>query len=224
MCGRFSLGVPTDRLVAAFGIAEGDLDWEPRYNIAPTQQVPAVVAGEAGPRLGTLRWGLVPYWAEDPAIGNRMINARAETVDRRRAFREPFRRRRCLVLADGFYEWKQEDGHKTPMRIRTPEAEPFAFAGLWDRWRPPHGDPLHTCTIITTDAADSIRGIHDRMPVILPAGDRDRWIDPDADPGALHALLRPYQGPLDAYAVSTLVNSPANEGPELIEPAASGTG
>jgi len=218
VCGRFSLGVSTDRLVEAFGIAEGDLDWQPRYNIAPTQDVAAVVAGETGPRIGTLRWGLIPYWADDPAIGNRLINARAETVDEKPSFRDPFRDRRCLVLADGFYEWRKENGAKTPMRVRLPDEEPFAFAGLWDRWLDPDGGPVHTCAIITTDASPAIRPIHPRMPVILPPGDRERWIDDDADPAALKDLLHPYRGELEAYAVPTRVNSPANEGPDLIEP------
>ncbi len=218
MCGRFSLGVSTDRLVEAFGIAEGDLDWQPRYNIAPAQDVAAVVAGETGARIGTLRWGLIPYWADDPGIGNRLINARAETVDEKPSFRDPFRDRRCLVLADGFYEWRKENGTKTPMRVRLPHGEPFAFAGLWDRWLGPGGEPVHTCAIITTDASPGIRHIHPRMPVILPPGDRERWIDDDAAPPALKDLLHPYRGELQAYAVSTRVNSPDNEGPDLIEP------
>lgn len=218
MCGRFSLGVDTDRLVAVFGITESALDWTPRFNIAPTQDVAAVVAGASGPRLGPLRWGLVPHWADDAAMGSRLINARSETVDVKPAFRDPFRERRCLVLADGFYEWKRDNGSRTPMRVTLPDGEPFAFAGLWDRWRPRDGEPLHTCTIITTPAAPSIRSIHHRMPVILPAQERDRWIDPHAGSAALKALLRPYPGDLEAYPVSTRVNTPANDGPEIIEP------
>lgn len=220
MCGRFSLGVSTDDLVEEFGIAEGSLDWAPRYNVAPTQDVAAVVAGENGPRIGALRWGLVPAWADDPAIGNRLINARAESVADKPAFRDAFRARRCLILADGFYEWqRREKGTtKVPFHIRLPDGRPFAFAGLWERWQPRDGEPLHTCTIITTDAAPSIRAIHDRMPVILRPDQRQQWIRRDTPPSTLLAMLRPYSGPLTAHPVSTVVNSPDNDGPDCVTP------
>ncbi|MEJ2678964.1 MAG: SOS response-associated peptidase [Gemmatimonadota bacterium] len=220
MCGRFSLGVSTDDLVEEFGIAEGSLDWSPRFNIAPSQDVAAVVAGEGGPRIGTLRWGLVPHWADDPAIGNRLINARAESVADKPAFRDAFRARRCLILADGFYEWQRpEKGTtKVPVHVRLPDGRPFAFAGLWERWQPRHGEPLHTCTIITTDAAPSIRTVHDRMPVILRPDQRQQWIRGDTPPATLLSMLRPYAGLLTAHPVSTVVNSPDNDSPDCVIP------
>ena len=218
MCGRFSLGVDTDRLVAAFGIASVAEPHEPRYNIAPTQPVPAVVRGEDGLRLGALRWGLVPHWADDPGIGSRLINARSETVDRKPAFRDAFRERRCWVLADGFYEWREQDGRKVPVHFHLPDGAPFAFAGIWDRWRRDQGEVV-SCTLLTTEPSDDVRPVHDRMPVILPADVRERWLDPDADPSDLKALLRPFPGTLEGHAVSTRVNSPENDDPSLIEPA-----
>lgn len=220
MCGRFSLGVSTDDLVDEFDIVEGSLDWAPRYNIAPTQDVAAVIAGDRGPRIGALRWGLIPHWADDPSIGNRLINARAESVADKPAFRDAFRARRCLVLADGFYEWQRTAGGatKVPVYIHSPDGRPFAFAGLWERWRPPDGDPLYTCTIITTDATPSLRPIHDRMPAILSPSQRLPWIRHDTTPADLLAVLRPYSGPLTAYPVSTFVNSPDNDGPDCVAP------
>jgi putative SOS response-associated peptidase YedK len=225
MCGRFSLGVSTDDLVEEFGIVEGSLDWVPRYNIAPTQDVAAIVAGERGPRIGLLRWGLVPHWAPDPAIGNRLINARAESVADKPSFREAFSARRCLILADGFYEWQRSGlaRAKVPVYIRLPDGKPFAFAGLWERWRPRNGEPLTTCTIITTEAAPSVRSIHDRMPVILPPDQRRQWIRQDTPPATLLAMLRPYPDTLDAYPVSHVVNSPDNDGPECVIPAGEAT-
>ncbi|MFO7895209.1 MAG: SOS response-associated peptidase [Longimicrobiales bacterium] len=217
MCGRFSLGVDTDRLIAEFGITTVAEPHQPRYNLAPTQPVPAVVRGDDGLRLGALRWGLVPYWADDPSIGSRMINARSETVAEKPAFREPFRHRRCWVLADGFYEWQEEAGQKVPVHFHRPGREPFAFAGLWDRWGD-GDDRVVSCTLLTTEPNEAVRPVHDRMPVILPTEDRDRWLDPDADPAALERLLAPYPGPLGAHRVSTRVNSPANDDPSLIEP------
>ena len=217
MCGRFSLGVDTDRLIAEFGIDTVATPHVPRYNIAPTQPVPAVVRADDGLRLGALRWGLVPYWADDPGIGGRMINARSETVDRKPAFQEPFRHRRCWVLADGFYEWRDDGGRKVPIHFRLPDGRPFAFAGLWDRWRR-DDDELVSCTILTTEPSDDVRPVHDRMPVILPARDRARWLDPDAGPADLRALLRPYPDPMEARQVSTRVNRPENDDPSLLEP------
>lgn len=217
MCGRFSLGVDTDRLIATFGITAVAEPHEPRYNIAPAQPVAAVVRAHDGLRLGALRWGLVPYWADDPAIGSRMINARSETVDHKPAFREPFRDRRCWVLADGFYEWQAEAGQKVPILFRLPEGEPFAFAGLWDRWIG-HGDEVVSCTLLTTQPNDDVRPVHDRMPVILPAEVRDAWLDSDASPDDLKALLRPYPGTLERRRVSTRVNRPENDDPSLLDP------
>lgn len=219
MCGRFSLGTDTDRLVHEFGLGTATAEVRPRYNIAPTQDAAAVVRGADGLRLGTLRWGLVPHWSKDGAGGARMINARSETVDHLPAFRDPFRARRCWVLADGFYEWQRGPaGEKTPVHIRLPGGAPFAFAGLWDRWRSPDGELL-SCTILTTTPSEAVAPIHDRMPVILPAGAREEWLDPAATPAALKSLLRPYDGELEAYPVSALVNSPGNDVPECRLPA-----
>jgi putative SOS response-associated peptidase YedK len=218
VCGRFSLGVDTDRLIAEFGLASVAVPHEPRYNLAPTQLVPAVVRSEEGPRLGALRWGLIPHGVADPGAGARMINARSETVDRRPSFAGLFRNRRCWVLADGFYEWySDQSGARVPVHFRLPDGRPFAFAGLWDRWQGDDGDLL-SCTILTTEPSEDVRPIHDRMPVILPAPSRDRWLDPDAGSGELKALLRPYPGVLDPRRVSTRVNDPGNDDPRCIEP------
>lgn len=219
MCGRYAFFSPAESVKRIFA-----LDEQPalpaRYNIAPTQDVPAVRAGEEGRRaLVMLHWGLVPRWAEDRAIGNRMINARAESVADKPSFRDAFRKRRCLVLADGWYEWQVAPGGKQPWFIRREDARPFAFAGLWERWKDPaDGSLLESCTIVTTDAAQSIRKIHDRMPVVLPDAEWDRWIDiaySDAD--KLKELLRPFDAAaLEAWTVGREVNAPKNEGPELI--------
>jgi putative SOS response-associated peptidase YedK len=218
MCGRFSLGVNVDRLVEEFGIEGAGVEHAPRYNIAPGQDVLAVVRGREGLRAGSLRWGLVPHWAPDPKGGGRLINARSETVATLPSFRDAFRARRCWVLADGFYEWRRGPGNrKQPHFIRRPDGRPFAMAGLWDRWR--RGDQeVVSCTILTTAPSDVVAPLHDRMPVILSPGERERWLDPAADPDSLHALLRPDAGPLEAYPVATLVNYPDNEGPEVREP------
>ena len=217
MCGRFSLGVDTDRLIAEFGIATVATPHEPRYNIAPTQPVPAVVRGEEGLRLGALRWGLVPPWAGPPGSGSPMINARSETGDRKPAVAEPFRRRRCGVLADGFYEWvTDKGGRRVPVHFRRPDGRPFAFAGLWERWPGDDGD-VHSCAILTTGPSDVVRPVHDRMPAILDEPERDRWLDPGAETGELLALLRPFRA-LEARQVSTLVNDPDNDDPRCIRP------
>ncbi len=215
MCGRFSLATPQAGLFDEFGPTEPPFDLRPRWNIAPTQDVAVLLRGEAVARLRMARWGLVPRWAKDPAIGNRMINARAETLATKPAFRRAFARGRCLVPADGWYEWMKEGRRRTPMRLRLHGERPFAFAGLYERWHAGDAAPLLTCAIVTTDAAPGIRDIHDRMPAVLPPDARARWLDRAATPDELQALLRPYAGAdLEAYAVSTLVNAPANDAPE----------
>jgi putative SOS response-associated peptidase YedK len=194
----------------------------PRYNIAPTQSVPALrVADEGSRALVMLHWGLVPRWASVRAIGNRMINARSETLAEKPAFRDAFRRRRCLVLADGWYEWQAAPGGKQPWFVRLRDPRPIAFAGLWERWRDPAGgELLESCTIVTTGASESIRKIHDRMPAVLPEQSWDRWMDPAySDTEVLSKTLGPYDAKaLRAWQVSRLVNTPRNEGPKLIEP------
>lgn len=220
MCGRFSLGAPI-RVGQLFDLPNWP-DAPPRYNIAPSQEVPAVIQNrETGVReFRPLRWGLVPSWAKDPAIGHRMINARSETAATKPAFRKSLRDRRCLILADGFYEWKREGPRKRPYYIRLRAGEPFAFAGLWDRWAPADGQPLETCTIVTTAPNELVQPIHDRMPVILPSSAYRLWLDPAMrDVGPVQALLKPY--PADemiAYPVSTRVNNPAYDTPECIAP------
>ena len=217
MCGRYSLIADLGELARRF---EFDGDWlkfEAAYNVAPTQDVLTVVGGEAR-RGGFMRWGLIPHWAKNASIGSRMINARAETVAEKPAFRDALRRRRCLVLADGFYEWQRTGGAKRPMRIIMRSGEPFAFAGLWSLWRDPDGNRIPSCAIITTAANDLLRPIHDRMPVILSRGLEEFWLDGSVeDPGALGSVLIPYaDDAMDTYEVSTLVNSAANDGPEVI--------
>jgi putative SOS response-associated peptidase YedK len=211
-----------------FGFAERP-NLAPRVNIAPSQEVAAVrlgpgEAGRGGRHFVWLRWGLVPSWAKDPGIGNRMINARAETVAEKPAFRAAFRARRCLLLADGFYEWKTESGRKQPYRITLADAGPFAFAGLWERWADPQGGArggatIESCTIITTVANPRLKAIHPRMPVILDPAAVEPWLDPETPGAEARALLRPY--PAEAlihYRVSPRLNSPANDDPALIEP------
>lgn len=218
MCGRYSLTTPVESLRNLFRF-DARPNLAPRYNIAPTQDVAAMrPAAETGGReFVMLRWGLIPSWARDASVGSRMINARAETVAEKPAFRNAFRGRRCLVLADGFYEWKKmAAGPKQPWRIVCADAVAFAFAGLWERWDSPDGATVESCTIVTTDATPSISHIHPRMPVILAPGDLDGWLLGDrADAGA---LLHPYEGALEAYPVSRRVNNVRNDDAALIEP------
>lgn len=220
MCGRFTVTADGETVRDEFGLPDVPFDYRPRYNVAPMQDVLAVVHDGEKARAGWMRWGLVPAWAEDPAIGSRMINARGETIDEKSAFREAFERRRCLIVADGFYEWRRVGSTKVPMRIRLKGNQLFGFAGLWERWtRGP--EPLVTCTILTTTPASSIASIHDRMPVILSREDRARWLDRNADPESLKALLRPYDdAQLEAYTVSSLVNYVENDDATCIEEAA----
>ena len=216
MCGRFAFYSPAEATAALFGAA-GSFDLGPRYNIAPTQDIAAVRdAGDEGRELVALRWGLVPFWAKDPAIGNRMINARAETVAEKPAFRAAYRRRRCLVLADGFYEWHREGSVKIPYFISLASEEPFAFAGLWEQWRSKETDEsLQTATLVTTQANDFLAPLHHRMPVILDRDRADRWLAGDDELVATAAADCPR---LRAWPVDRRVNNARNEGDELIEP------
>ena len=219
MCGRYSLIADLGELARQF---EFDGDWltfESACNIAPTQEVLTVVGGETR-RGGFMQWGLIPHWAKNASIGSRMINARAETVAEKPAFRDALRRRRCLVLADGFYEWQRTGGAKRPMRVVMRSGEPFAFAGLWSVWRDPEGKAVPSCTIITTAANDLLRPIHDRMPVVLPKDLEELWLDLSVEDAAtLTSIVAPYPADaLEAYEVSSLVNSFANDGPEVAAP------
>ncbi len=223
MCGRFALFSPEEILAAMFGLEGGGFP-PPSYNIAPSRDVAAVrVAPEEGTRreMALLRWGLIPSWAKDPAMGDRMINARAETAAAKPAFRSAFRRRRCLLPADGFYEWQKAGTRKQPYFVRMADGKPFALAGLWERWEGPDG-AVASCTILTTDANALLAPIHDRMPVIVAPADFERWLDPGRqDPADLMALARPYPAAaMVAFPVRTLVNSPATDDPRCIEPAA----
>jgi putative SOS response-associated peptidase YedK len=214
MCGRFTLTLTGEQLALAFPWLNVATDLTPRYNIAPSQMVAAVPNKDVR-QLEQFRWGLIPFWAKDPRIGNRMINARAETLAEKPSFRAPYRRRRCLVLADGFYEWQSRPGQrrKTPFHIRLASQEPFGFAGLWDTWRSPDGSRIESCTIVTTRPNELLKPIHNRMPVILQPDDYARWLDPaELPPSTLQPLLEPYpSADMIAFPVSTVVNDPRND-------------
>ena len=222
MCGRFTLRAPASVIAEQFALFEVP-PFTARFNIAPTQPVP-VIRMRPGPaadrELVWLRWGLVPGWAKDPAIGSRLINARAETAAEKPAFRTALRRRRCLVAADGFYEWQQAGRTKQPYFIHLCDDRPFAFAGLWEAWEGADHTWLETCTLLTTGPNDLLRPIHDRMPVILPPAAYSCWLDPAIeDPRQLAPLLVPYPSDqMEAYQVGSLVNSPSHDVPGCIEP------
>lgn len=219
MCGRFTLRAPALILAEVFGIPPLP-GLRPRYNIAPTQPI-AVVRGAEQRVWCELRWGLIPYWAKEASIGNRMVNARAETVADKPAYREPFARRRCLIPADGFYEWqKLGRARKQPYYLHRADDRPFAFAGIWDRWRDRRaGGWIDSCALITTEPNDLVAPIHDRMPVILQPGEFDRWLDPGSGVESLRALLRPTPvGNLVARPVTVHVNNAANDDSACIEP------
>jgi putative SOS response-associated peptidase YedK len=223
MCGRFTLTTSVRDLADLFQATAVEVaDAVPHYNIPPSARVLAVrqLPGHEGRQLLPLQWGLIPSWADDPAIGNRLINARAETAAQKPAFRDAFRRRRCLVLADGFFEWKKQGRTKEPYYLRLRDGKPFAFAGLWERWQGAGGAPVETCTILTTDANDLVRPIHNRMPVILEPETHASWLDPEVHDGA---VLQPWLRPLaatamTAYPVSRLVNNPKNDDAQCVAP------
>jgi putative SOS response-associated peptidase YedK len=225
MCGRFTLHTEKELLARRYEVDLGGLDLAPRYNVAPGQLVLTVRTGDSERNASLLKWGLVPWWARPLDKLPLMINARVETVDSRRAYRDAFRARRCLVLADGFYEWQSFDRKlpKTPHWISLASGEPFAMAGLWERWQDPdepESEALLTCTIVTAAANRAVQMIHPRMPVILPHEQALAWIDPahDGEVDRLRALLEPVPADaLHAHPVSDAVNSPANDDPTLIE-------
>jgi putative SOS response-associated peptidase YedK len=221
MCGRFTLTAGAQALADEFELADVP-QLAPRYNIAPSQDVASVRMNRSGERrvLRTVRWGLIPHWAKDPAVGNRMINARAESAAEKPAYRTPFRKRRCLVPATGFFEWKRVGISKQPMLMRLRSGGPFAFAGLWDRWQPPEGEPVDSCTILTTTPNDLVAPIHNRMPVILPPEAYAPWLDPGLQkPSELASLLAPYDASeMLVHPVSRRVNSPAHDDEDCIEP------
>lgn len=215
MCGRYTLATPAKVLTKRFHIPDTpDLPF--RYNIAPTQTVPVVRSLDGARSLAQLRWGLIPSWAKDAKIAYRLINARADSVESKPSFRSAFRKRRCLILADGFYEWKKDGKAKQPYFIHLKSKEPFAFAGLWEHWQPEEGEAVESCTIVTTEANEFMKSLHERMPVILEPNDEELWINPDeADLAKLQKALKPYpDDALTAYAISDYVNNPRHQGEE----------
>lgn len=219
MCGRFTLTQSAETVAEVFDLAAVP-PLTPRYNIAPTQSVAAVLlAPERRYReLKMLRWGLIPAWAKDAKIGARTINARSETVTEKPAFRTAFLKRRCLVIADGFYEWERRENAKQPFYFRLKNGKPFAFAGLWECWQPADGEAILSCTILTAEANELVRPIHDRMPVILDPTDWEQWLNPEVrSPELLRPLLRPHSAlEMTAYPVSTRVNSPSNDSDQCV--------
>jgi len=222
MCSRYFLDADGNIIAYTFRVPAADV--KKRYNIAPTQAAPVVrlarrdESGSEPPReLAMLRWGLVPSWAKELAVGTQMINARAETVAEKPAFRKALEKRRCIVPATGFYEWQGAPGQKQPYAITFPEAPVFAFAGLWERWRPESGEPVDTFTIVTTDANETVGSIHDRMPVILSPEQADIWLSPDAS--AARALLGPFKGETKMRAVTRRMSNSRFEGPECLDDA-----
>jgi putative SOS response-associated peptidase YedK len=222
MCGRFTLTVDPAELQDTFSNYTFPSRFAPRFNIAPSQPVLAI------PNDGTdtadfFIWGLIPMWAKDPSIGNRLINARGETIAEKPSFRGSFKHKRCLILADGFYEWKASPVKKTktPYFIHMKDRSPFAFAGLWDAWESPDGSSIRTCTIITTEPNELMATLHNRMPVILHPRDHAKWLDASHQtPENLLTLIKPYPADaMSAHPVSTLVNNPSNDSPELVVPA-----
>ncbi len=216
MCGRFAFYSPGEATAALFGV-EAAPAVEQRYNIAPTQYIAAIRRGdEENNEMAMLRWGLVPSWAKDPSIGNRMINARAETLAEKPSFRTAYRKRRCLILADGFYEWHTENDVKIPYYISLASGNPFAFAGLWEHWQSKETDEkLQTTTIVTTAANDFLSQLHHRMPIVLESESANRWLD--GDMGLLDELTANAPA-LQAWPVDRVMNNARNEAPELINP------
>ena len=223
MCGRYVLKSTPQHIREAFGIEGPDTaqseEWRPHFNIAPTQFAPIVRVVDGARRLDLLKWGLIPSWAKDATIGNRLINARSETAPEKPAFRAAFKSRRCIVPADGFYEWQQQPSGKQPHYIHRKDGELLAIAGLWEHWTPPESTvPLLTFTILTTEANSWMRRLHDRMPVVLEGDEVARWLDPASNFADLEALMRPLgDADLEAYPVSKAVNNVRNDAPALLE-------
>lgn len=218
MCGRYTITIDADSAREDLGIVQMPADFTPRFNVAPTQ--PIAVVADANTRAAEwMRWGLIPSWAKDPSIGSKLINARAETVNEKPSFRAAFAKRRCLILADGFYEWQKGAGAKgrsQPYYFRREDGKPFAFAGLWEFWKSPEGEPIRSATIITTAANDLVRPVHERMPVMLSGDDLWTWLE-GASESDLLALLKPYPPEqMMRFPVSPMVNRPEYDRPDLI--------
>jgi putative SOS response-associated peptidase YedK len=218
MCGRYSFAVEDELIKVRFGVSVRSAIYKARYNCAPSQEL-AIISNDNPNELQFYRWGLIPFWAKDPLIGNRMINAKAETITGKPSFKNAFRRRRCLVPSDGFYEWKK-NSTKTPYRIVLKNGDPFAMAGIWEKWVSGEGETIHSFSIITTEPNQLIAPLHNRMPVILLPENEKMWLD-DTNEAVLKGLLKPYPADLmKAFPVSKLVNSPKNDTPEVMEPLA----
>lgn len=219
MCGRFTIVFDTVTLLRRFELEDVPFEWRTRYNVAPGTPIPIIIEDRGNRRIGQLKWGLVPSWAQDEKAGYKMINARSETLTEKPAFRRLFERKRCIVPSCGFYEWQQRESGKQAMRIMMKNGEPFAFAGLYDSWTTPSGEKLHTCTIITTKPNEVVKDIHNRMPVILRQQDESTWLDREKfDADLLQSLLVPYdREQMRAYPVSAIVGSPRNDVPACIE-------
>ncbi len=219
MCGRFTLRQPAERIAREFQLAEVPAI-EARYNIAPTQSVLAIRQSPDGREASMFKWGLIPSWAKDAAIGSKLINARSETVDEKPSYREAFKRRRAIIPVDGFYEWAHTGNKKQPYYFHFKDDRLFGFAGLWEKWRTPDGESLESCSILTTEANEVLSTVHDRMPVILDPEAYDLWLDEDERKQELRKeLLCPFPGSeMIAYPVSTLINSPQHQGEELVRP------
>ncbi|MBB6636580.1 SOS response-associated peptidase [Cohnella thailandensis] len=219
MCGRYTITVTIEEMLARYFAENVVSPYQPRYNVAPGQLVPAVINDGSRNRIGLLKWGLVPPWAEDARIGNKMINARAETIEERPAFRNAYLNKRCLLPADGFYEWQRSAGGKKPMRITLKGGGLFSLAGLYETWVSPEGEKWHTCTVLTTAPNRLMADIHDRMPVILKPEDEALWLDRRIrEPARLKHLLVPYpEDEMAAYEVSAAVGNVRNDSPSLIE-------
>ena len=216
MCGRFTLYIDSKKLNTVFHLTNSIFDCVPSYNIAPGQDIQVITQGPEGRVISYMKWGLIPYWAKDPKIGSRLINARAETIDCKPAFRNAFRQNRCLIPAEGFYEWMKTNG-KQPVYVSLPDRQVFAFAGIWSHWKAPDSSTINSCSIITTDSNECIRKIHDRMPVIFDQEQQfQAWLE-QSDTSALKDLLKPYAGVLEVYPVSKAVNFSKTDGPELIK-------
>jgi putative SOS response-associated peptidase YedK len=224
MCGRFARCSLSRELERYFNAHPAALELHPNYNVAPTQEIPVIVIHEDERHIKKRHWGLVPFWAKDISIGSRMINARVETVTTKPAFRAALKQRRCLIPADGFYEWHGKSGSKQPYYFYLPSGEPFAFAGLYEVWEdkeaPPEAGPYKSCTIITTDASESVKDVHNRMPLILKPEAYDAWLDPgNKEPAKIEELLKTaYVKELKRYPVSKLVNQVGNNKKECMEP------
>lgn len=221
MCGRFTQPGSWDEIAGLLPGLEPEEDPLARYNVAPSQTV-LTVLNDGKRKLTASQWGLIPFWAKDPSIGNRMINARSETAHEKPAFKRPLAERRCLIVANGFYEWGKvgPNKQKMPVYFQLDSGQPFTFAGLWNRWHPPEGKPLITCTILTCEANKLVGKAHHRMPVILPPETREQWISPEKrSPERMREFLVPFPaGSMQAAIVSGAVNNPGNEGPQLVEP------